>query len=225
MPSVNSMATEERNLFRIARLKNDCQVLGPGHRAVVWFHGCSRGCPGCIAVEMNHSEDYKTMTAKELYDWVASCDGIEGVTLSGGEPMEQDTEALCDFLRLVHQDKRKLGVILFTGYHLEELEQLGKNIIIQYIDVLVDGPYEEQKNNGLDLRGSFNQRFHFLTSRYEGMRDAFFGDKRRNLEFDINMNNDVVINGIPKRGFMEEFSRKIHEQGYGISFEERRKDS
>ncbi len=176
-------------------------------------------------MEMNLSDDYKTLTARELYDWVASCNGIEGVTLSGGEPLEQNTEELYNFLRLVHQDTRDLGVILFTGYRLEELEQTGKNIIIQYIDVLVDGPYEEGKNDGFDLRGSSNQKIHFLTSRYESMRDAFFGNSGRNLEFDIGMDNDVVINGIPKRGFMEEFARKIREQGYNISFEDRRKDS
>lgn len=225
MSSSNSTTIDHQNHLHVARLKRDCHVLGPGQRAVIWFHGCSRRCPGCIAMEMNLSHDYKTMTARELYGWVASCNGIEGVTLSGGEPLEQDTEELYNFLRLVHQDTRDLGVILFTGYRLEELEQTGKNIIIQYIDVLVDGPYEEEKNDGFDLRGSSNQKIHFLTPRYKSMRDAFFGNSGRNLEFDIGMDNDVVINGIPKRGFMEEFARKIREQGYNISFEDRRKDS
>ncbi len=203
----------------IARRKRDCRVLGPGVRAVVWFHGCSRGCPGCIAVEMNQSDEYKSMTAKELYDWVATCGGIEGVTLSGGEPLEQDTAALCEFLRLVREDKRNLGVILFTGYRLEEVEDIGKKEICQYIDVLVDGPYVEEENDGLGLRGSSNQRIHFLTSRYERMQDIFFGDGGRNLEFELDMDNNVTINGIPKRGFMEEFTRKIHDEGYGISFD------
>ena len=103
----------------IARRKRDCCVLGPGMRAVVWFHGCSRGCPGCIAAEMNGSNDYRSMTARELYDWVADCENIEGVTLSGGEPLEQDTAALSEFLRLVRADSRDLGVIMFTGYRLE----------------------------------------------------------------------------------------------------------
>ncbi len=176
-------------------------------------------------MEMNGSDVYKTMTAKELYDWVAACDGIDGITLSGGEPLEQDTVALCDFLQFVREDRRNLGVILFTGYRLEELEKIGKRDIVQYIDVLVDGPYVEELNDGLGLRGSSNQRIHFLTSRYENIRDAFFGEGGRNLEVDVDMDNNVIINGIPRRGFMEEFSQKIREQGYGISFEDRRSDS
>ena len=208
----------------IARRKRDCRVLGPGVRAVVWFYGCSRGCPGCIAAEMNASDNYATMTAEELYAWVSGCEGIEGVTLSGGEPLEQDMVAFCEFLRLVREDRRNLGVILFTGYRLEELEDIGKKDICQYIDVLVDGPYVEERNNGRDLRGSSNQRIHFLTPRYESMRHAFFGNGGRNLEFDLDMDDNVIINGIPKRGFMEGFARKIREQGYGISFEDRRKE-
>ena len=213
------MVDGQSSFLRVARLKSNCRVLGPGVRAVVWFHGCSRGCPGCIAVEMNQSDDFTTITAEELYAWVARCDGIEGVTLSGGEPLEQDTVALCDFLQLVREDKRNLGVILFTGYRLEELQKIGKNDIIQYIDVLVDGPYVEELNDGQGLRGSSNQGIHFLTSRYEGMRDIFFGSGGRNLEFDVEMDNIVAINGIPTRGFLEEFTRKIREQGYYMSFD------
>ncbi|MBR6059179.1 MAG: radical SAM protein [Victivallales bacterium] len=215
----------QSSFLRVARRKRDCRVLGPGKRAVVWFHGCSRGCRGCIAVEMNHSNDYKSMMARELYDWVVDCENIEGVTLSGGEPLEQDTAALCEFLRLVREDKRDLGVILFTGYRLNELEKNGKNDIIQYIDVLVDGPYVDELNDGFGLCGSSNQRIHFLTSRYEGMQDIFFGSGGRNLEFDVDMYNNVIINGIPARGFLEGFTQKIHEQGYGISFEDRKKES
>ena len=206
-------------LLRIARKKDGCRVLGPGSRAVVWFHGCSRGCPGCIAAEMNRSDSYELIKPKELSEWVLSCQNIDGVTLTGGEPFEQDFQSLHEFLRLVKEDKRNLGVILFTGFYREELPLLDeKNDFMQYIDVLIDGPYMEERNDNRDLRGSNNQRIHFLTQRYVAEKDMFFGAKRRNLEIELDMDNGVLINGIPRQGFKDDFSRLMREKGYGMEF-------
>ena len=88
----------------IARLKRNSNVLGPGCRAVIWTHGCSKGCPHCIAEEMNAAPPLFEYTASALYDWVKETEGIEGITLSGGEPFEQDIEALESFLHLVKND-------------------------------------------------------------------------------------------------------------------------
>ena len=210
-----------QTFLAITQKKETCRVLGPGKRSVIWFHGCSKKCPWCIASEINQSRDYSIITAKNLYEWVAECKDIEGITLSGGEPLEQDTSAMCEFLQLVRNDSRNLGIILFTGYRLEELEHIGKMEVCRYIDVLIDGPYIEEQNNGHGLRGSSNQRIHFLTSRYKIIQDAFYKNNQRNLEFDIDIDNNVIISGIPKRGFIKEFTNKIHEQGYNISFNNR----
>ena len=84
----------------IARLKRKTKVLGPGIRAVVWTHGCSGNCLNCIATEMNQSEYHLEFTAIELYEWVRTIDGIDGITVSGGEPFEQDIETFSLFLSL-----------------------------------------------------------------------------------------------------------------------------
>lgn len=210
-------------ILRVARRAASCRVLGPGKRAVVWFHGCSRGCAGCIAAEMNQSEKFESWTAEGLAEWVKGCAGIEGVTLSGGEPLEQEIEVLGDFLRLVKSDGRNLGVIMFTGYCLEELSEEARREILPCLDVLVDGPYEEAQDDSRDLRGSANQRIHFLTPRYETAQGSFFGADCRNVEISLTVDNHVGINGIPPHGLMEAFTSNLHKFGYGISFQDRRK--
>jgi len=197
-------------------------VLGPGVRAVVWFHGCSRGCAGCIAAEMNQSDEVENWRADELAAWVNGCVGIEGVTLSGGEPLEQDLGTLSTFLHLVKSNGR-LGVIMFTGYRLEEVSEEARNEVLPWLDVLVDGPYVEALDDSRDLRGSSNQRIHFLTARYQGMLGNFYGTECRNIEISLTLDNRVAINGIPPHGLMDALNKSLHDKGYGLSFEKRSK--
>ena len=205
------------HFLRISRKTGSCRVLGPGQRAAIWFYGCSRGCPGCIAESMNSSGEFTEETPESLYEWVDSCTGIEGVTLSGGEPFEQDPEQLLRFLRHVKKDPRGLGVICFTGFLKKELSGTKKEELFPYIDVLVDGPYRMEENNGSDLRGSGNQGIHFLTDRYREFETEFFGEKARNLEFELNMRGEIIINGIPRRGFVEKFTKEISASGYRLA--------
>jgi len=216
MPEKNNVVCET---LRVARRQGDCRVLGPGKRAVVWFHGCSRNCPGCIAFEMNRSRSYSVESPESLCEWVLSCEDIEGLTLSGGEPMEQDEEALMHFLSLLRTSGRNLGVICFTGYRLAELRSSPRAAILPFLDVLVDGPYVDELNDGMGLRGSSNQGIHFLTSRYCGQEDCFRSASARNVELALHSEDKLVINGIPGRGFVSEFAGKLAERGYRISFE------
>lgn len=49
-------------------------------------------------------------------------------------------------------------IYLWTGYTIENLNEVQKEVL-NYIDVLVDGKFEEeQKNLSIMLRGSSNQR-------------------------------------------------------------------
>ena len=213
---------EYRNILRVARRAEACRVLGPGLRAVVWFHGCARGCAGCIAAEMNQSTEFESWCAEDLAMWVRECKEIEGLTLSGGEPLEQDLGALGTFLRLVKSDGR-LGVIMFTGYRLEALGEEARREVLPWLDVLVDGPYVEALDEGRDLRGSSNQKIHFLTPRYQAAQGGFFGAACRNIEISLALDNSVSINGIPPLGLMEALTKNLHDNGYELSFEDRRK--
>ena len=69
---------------------------------------------------MNASVDYRTYTVDELLEEVLSIQEIEGITISGGEPFEQNADALFGFLSGIKGSER-LSVMAYTGYGLSEL--------------------------------------------------------------------------------------------------------
>lgn len=201
----------------VDRIKDSTTVLGPGNRAVVWFHGCSRCCPGCIASCMNVADDYARYTPKELSSRVLAIDGVEGVTISGGEPFNQDVEAMSMFLASVRTSG--LSVMAYTGYLREELEaDKNKCGLLGFIDILVDGPYVESEDHGELWRGSANQKIHFLTERYSGIATFVEGRKGRNLEFELGRGLDFSFTGIPPRGFRNRLAERLDQKGMEINW-------
>ena len=205
--------------LRVARIETATQALGPGCRAVVWFHGCSKSCPGCIAREMNQSSDFELWTGKGLADFLLGLPNIEGVTLSGGEPFEQDLEELRELLEILRKSG-ELSVVCYTGNTLEELETkldvpLLKSITSN-VDLLIDGNYVEELNDGSVWRGSSNQRFHFLSSRYNHLKEFVDSLKDRKIEVVLDSNSVMRITGIPPADFMRKLNASLKERGLEI---------
>lgn len=171
-------------------------VLGPGKRYGLWLQGCYRHCKGCIAQnswDLNGGEDLSVDTlVKEILN-----EKVDGITISGGEPFLQ-CEELCDLIRRIKIEK-DLGIILYTGYSLEELnmrQNSSINYILKSIDVLIDGEYVEELDDNKAFRGSSNQKIHHLSKRYIDYFESNF--IARENEFVIN-GNEFVILGIPNK--------------------------
>lgn len=139
---------------------------GPGVRVVLWVSGCSVHCHGC------HNPESWAFDAGNLFDQDAekklftalNRPYIQGITLSGGHPLEPYN---CHDVYILIQDIKKYcpnkNIWLYTGYTLsinDFLENTSeKNKIIRMCDVVVDGPYiESQRDVTLKFRGSSNQR-------------------------------------------------------------------
>ena len=145
--------------FRCAGIVQESFVDGPGIRLSVFVQGCSHHCKGC---HNQHTWDasggFVTGTDFILHEY-RSNPLLSGITLTGGEPMEQP-KALLILARGVHE----LGgtVWCYTGYTLEELrakKDPAINNLLKEIDVLVDGPFIlELRDLNLQWRGSSNQR-------------------------------------------------------------------
>jgi len=142
-------------------------VNGPGARAVVWTQGCSQQCPGC-SNPLTHSHNPKILIdPEELARYILAIPGIEGLTVSGGEPFEQASAVsrLCHAVR-----KGGLSVMVFTGWTYENICQchdLEVRNLLQQIDILVDGPFiQNLADKSLLWRGSRNQKIRFLTNHY-----------------------------------------------------------
>ncbi len=204
-------------MLLVDRIKDHTTVLGPGNRVVVWFHGCTRRCPGCIASGMNCSADYVRYAPEELSSRVLAVEGVEGVTISGGEPFDQNPRSMTVFLSSVCA--AGLSVMAYTGYLREELEaDKDKCGLLGFIDILVDGPYVECEDHGELWRGSANQRMHFLTERYSGIAASIEGRKGRDLEFELGRGLDFSFTGIPPRGFRNRLAERLGQKGMEINW-------
>lgn len=156
------------DLLNIHAVLKRSMVNGPGTRLVVFFQGCDRGCPGCFNPD-THSKQVRTLYSPEdLLEahLMGPADPVEGLTVSGGEPFMQSA-GLGRLLFLAQT--RGLSTLVYTGYLIEELRSdPDKAMALEYIDVLIDGPFiEGMKEPTLLARGSVNQRVHLLTGRYK----------------------------------------------------------
>jgi len=143
------------------------RVNGPGSRFVIWTQGCHFNCPGCFNPEtFSPSAGYPMDVDQLANDILSQRNSIEGITLSGGEPLLQHRQIQA-LLSQIHASS-DLGVILFTGYTWGELQQLaGIDLLLNEIDLLIAGRYLQTHRQGHHLVGSTNKTFHFLTPRYQ----------------------------------------------------------
>lgn len=204
--------------LHISKFQEKSKVLGPGVRCVVWFHGCSRHCPQCIAKTMNESRDFESLSPDRLAERVLSIAGIEGLTISGGEPFDQDVQAMYDFLGAIRQNSN-LSVMAYSGYLRAELEaDPEKSRLLQFLDILVDGPYRHEQNDGSLWKGSANQTIHFMTGRYAAMSDGIIHAKGRPLEIQISTDMKLDLTGIPQADFKERLEKELNKKQLNIQW-------
>ncbi|MBR3020425.1 MAG: anaerobic ribonucleoside-triphosphate reductase activating protein [Clostridia bacterium] len=145
--------------IRIAGTVNDSIVDGPGLRFTVFVQGCPHHCPGCHNPETHDPNGGHETDTERLIEHMKKNPLLSGLTLSGGEPMEQP-EACLELAKAAHS--MGLNVWCYTGYTWEELigERNQKRMnLLEEVDKLVDGPFVlNQRSLELDFRGSKNQR-------------------------------------------------------------------
>ena len=150
-----------------ATIKNCDIANGPGVRVSLFVSGCTHRCKGCfkeIAWDFHYGKPFTQETVDMLLDMLAPSH-IKGITLLGGEPFEpQNQPAIVGFLRQLKAKYPDKTIWAFSGYLFDKdmlsgrLGELTKEFL-SYVDVLVDGPFiEEKKNLSLRFRGSSNQR-------------------------------------------------------------------
>lgn len=136
-------------------------VDGPGLRYTIFTQGCPHACPGCHNPETWSFKGGTTVAVSTLVKEMESNPLLQGVTFSGGEPLSRPGELLP--LAKAVKDMGK-NIVCYTGYTFEELLELQKENtalaqLLPYIDMLIDGRYEQDKRDlTLLFRGSSNQR-------------------------------------------------------------------
>jgi anaerobic ribonucleoside-triphosphate reductase activating protein len=188
---------DSAEILNVAAMCSSTKALGPGLRAVVWVQGCFFRCPGCIAPGWIPIQPARLVRVDDFIEELLGNPAVTGLTFSGGEPMLQ----AAGLARLARQARarRDLNILCFTGFSLSHLRRTppgpGVMDLLDQVDVLIDGPYIEQLNDNRGLRGSSNQRIHYLTERLTGFD---FEQEPRKAEIQI-IEHETMLVGIPPR--------------------------
>lgn len=159
MPNLQSSTTvsSTNNSLRVVDIVEGTSVDGPGLRTAVYFAGCAHRCPGCHNESTWPFDAGSDRSLADLMD-VIRYNGFD-VTFTGGDPVYQ-AEALLPLAKAIRAEG--LGIWCYTGFLYEEVVAdvvPRARRLLDFVDVLVDGPYMAAlRNADLLFRGSSNQR-------------------------------------------------------------------
>lgn len=158
--------------------------LGPGKRLCIWVSGCNARCEGCANPELWTQRPEQFISVENLVLAIKKSvmgKEIEGITISGGEPFDQAV----DVIKLLNLLNCKVDILVFSGYLYEEIKNdITKNMLLEMIDVLVDGKYIEELNDGKSaLKGSSNQCIYILNEKKEKLYDDYLKQGRQIQNF------------------------------------------
>lgn len=144
--------------------------------------GPGKGCNQCWNPETHQHGIGPEEELVDLARWVIRLKGIDGISFSGGEPMQQATD-LYVLMRLIRVGRPDLSIGMFTGYTKRELEA-GEfqwyegsrardgygfiwSDICSNLDFAVMGRYNQRLHtNSKPLCGSSNQTVELFSDRY-----------------------------------------------------------
>lgn len=145
--------------MRYHNITKDDMNNGDGLRAVLWVSGCDHCCNQCqnpITWDPNGGLAFDEAAKEELFE-LLSRDYISGITLSGGDPLFLGNRSeITELVKEINEKFPNKTVWLYTGFLYEEIAGLE---VMEYVDVLADGPFEVAKlDKRLHWVGSSNQR-------------------------------------------------------------------
>jgi|TARA_B100001175_G_C19377964_1_gene575086 anaerobic ribonucleoside-triphosphate reductase activating protein len=179
------------DILRVHDIIESSGIYGPGDRFVLWVQGCTLGCKGCWNKETWDSKKGFNMRIDEIVSQVVNIEGIEGITILGGEPLQQ-SDAILNLMRKIRS--QGLTIMLYTGFELDELNGSAKECC-EIADILIAGRYiESLRDPYLRWRGSSNQILESPTGAYnlESIEDF------QELEIFIsNETGEIIVTGYP----------------------------
>lgn len=195
-------------------------VLGPGRRIGLWLQGCTIRCRGCVSQDTWPADAARAMPVKALLDWCrrAAADGIDGITLSGGEPFDQPKPLLA-LLRGLSEWRTQAGldfdILCYSGYPLKTLSKRHAKLLA-LLDALIPEPFVDGRPLGGLWRGSDNQTLAPLSARGAARYADYIvqpqaaDSKRMQLSVE---DGKLWFIGIPQRGDMAALEALCRQRG------------
>lgn len=145
--------------MRYHNITKDDMLNGDGLRVVLWVAGCEHCCKGCqnpVTWDPNGGLEFDAAAKNEIFEQLDKS-YISGITFSGGDPLHcanrDGVKALAEEIKQKYPDKT---IWLYTG---DMWETVMNYPLIKYVDILVDGEFEQDKKDAtLMWKGSSNQR-------------------------------------------------------------------
>ncbi len=147
--------------IRLSGIVKESIVDGPGIRYVLFTQGCPHKCDGCHNPQTHSFNCGNLIAIDDIITDITKNPLLKGITVSGGEPFMQAKQVSQLLSKL---DRKKLDVIVYTGYEFEFLlknsnQNNGFNSLLNNTDILIDGKFDINfKSDALAYRGSTNQR-------------------------------------------------------------------
>ncbi|MFE1193215.1 4Fe-4S cluster-binding domain-containing protein [Streptomyces olivaceoviridis] len=207
------------------------ETLGPGKRLGVWFQGCSLGCAGCMS---RHTWDPAAGTSATVREVLALwrralADGAGGLTVSGGEPLQQAAalaELLAGAARLRDGARRHEGsaghrpadLLVYTGYEPAELTP-ERRAALDGADAVITGRFRVAEPTRLAWRGSANQRIVPLTPLGAARYGPYLAREAPGprLQAASGGDGELRLYGVPLRGELLELERRLGQGGVALT--------
>ena len=145
--------------MKYAKIEYNSTSNGPGIRVVLWCQGCSLHCINCHNQNTWDPDKGNNLTHQDIANMFNEIEKpwVQGLTFSGGHPLEKYNIDECTEIAKKFKEKFKnKDLWLYTGLLWDDIKRLE---IINYLDVVVDGPYiDELRDISLPYCGSKNQR-------------------------------------------------------------------
>ncbi|MER5470649.1 4Fe-4S single cluster domain-containing protein [Streptomyces sp. NPDC002685] len=209
-------------ILHIARLHHPVTALGPGTRLGIWTQGCALACPGCLSRDTWEAGPEHAVDTRVVLEWCDRPDpaGIDGVSISGGEPSEQP-EALAELLVGLAERRERHGwdLLCWTGLEEEDFADRCPEAYAR-LDGLVTGPYRVAEAGGGRWRGSANQRLVPLTDLGRQRLGRWAGDgpgsgHPAELQFQVEDDRLHLI-GVPRPGDPARIQKALAAQGISL---------
>jgi anaerobic ribonucleoside-triphosphate reductase activating protein len=188
--------------MRVSQVVHNSQIYGPGQRMILWTQGCSIRCPGCWNDTLWDFKGGYDITVEEILI-LAKENNDAGVTILGGEPLDQPEETL----KLIeHCHESGLSIMVYTGYEMDELKGV-KLTCVESADIVILGRYvDSMRSEELLWRGSTNQTILWNTEIPSGLDLS----ERRQTEIHIDSKGKMQVLGYPSESTLIQL-----EESYG----------
>ena len=148
--------------MRFSKIKDNDIANGLGVTMSLWTQGCPHHCKGCFNGEtwdFNAGEEFEDSDLKYILENINKNNVHRDLSILGGEPLcPENVDGVIEVCKIFKEKFPEKKIYLWTGYVVEGFNQKQRDVL-NYIDVLVDGPFVQDKRNlSLMMRGSSNQR-------------------------------------------------------------------